>query len=183
MVSEGEGEMLEDSADLWRYIHLEAASGTHISALRRWEHTDDEFSRRLGRNYYGCPEGWVDDLWREPSRLGWLAFAGEIPAGFVDLTVEPVEALAFVSLYAAPGFRGRGVGGILLERAARAASEYGICGLLADVEADNEACARCLRRSGFFEIASESGGLRTLARHIPRSLANADANVGARSEQ
>lgn len=183
MVSEGEGEMLEDSADLWRYIHLEAAAGSHLSALRRWEHTDDEFSQRLGRNYYGCPEGWVDDLWREPSRLGWLAFAGEIPAGFVDLTVEPVEALAFVSLYAAPGFRGRGVGGILLEQAARAASEYGICGLLADVEAGNEACARCLFRAGFFEIAPDCAGLRTFARQLARSHAQAKEQANAHAEQ
>lgn len=160
--------MLEGLEDLRRYIHLEAAGGSHLSALCRWEHTDDEFVRRLGRGYYGCSNGWLDDLWREQNRLGWLAFAGEIPAGFVDLTVEPTEALAFVSLYTAPGFRGRGVGGTLLEKAARAAGEYGVCGLVVDVEPDNDACARCLYRASFFEIASTSVGLRTFARQIAR---------------
>ena len=128
--------MLEESADLWRYIHLEAAGSRHLPALRRWERSDAELVRRLGRGYYSSPDGWPDDLWREQNRLGWLAFAGEIPAGFVDLTVEPHEALAFVSLYTAPGFRGRGVGGMLLEKSAQAAGEYGACGLLADVEPD-----------------------------------------------
>lgn len=172
-IAKGEVRMLEETGDLCRYIHLEAAGSHHLCALRRWEHSDAEFGRRLARGYYSGPHGWLDDLWRERNRLGWLAFAasalGEIPAGLVDLTVEPHEALAFPSLYTAPGFRGRGVGGMLLERAAQVAREYGLSGLVADVEADNEACARCLYRSGFFGIAPTSGGLRTFARQIARS--------------
>lgn len=84
--------MLEESADLWCYIHREAAGGRRFSALRRWEHSEDEFGQRLGRDYYSRPESWVDDLWRKENQPSWFSFAassfGEILAGFLDLSVD-----------------------------------------------------------------------------------------------
>lgn len=66
------------------------------------------------------------------------------------------------------------LGRILLEKAAHAARKYGACGLIADVEADNEAIARCLYRAGFFEIAPSNTGLRTFVRHLARSHTHAE---------
>lgn len=60
---------------------------------------------------------------------------------------------------------------MLLGQAERAARQDGICvhGLVAEVEEDNEACARCLSKAGFFEAGPAFSGLRTFTRQIARS--------------
>jgi len=101
----------------------------------------------------------LDALWSEPLYGGvWLARAGDELVGYGVLccgfSLEYGGRDAFVDeLFVRPGWRDRGVGGLLLDAVESACRSQGIAALHLEVDHDNPDGKRLYLRRGFVDHA------------------------------
>ncbi|UFN47833.1 GNAT family N-acetyltransferase [Roseomonas sp. OT10] len=106
----------------------------------------------------GLPEA----LACRPQAMGILAFAGEEPAGLVNLfegfsTFAGRPLLNIHDVIVAPAFRGRGLAGRMLAEAERLARERGCCKLTLEVLEGNAAARAAYARLGFAGYSLDPG--------------------------
>lgn len=130
----------------------------------------------------GGPSGSTADVWQQPQLahyvagwpragdLGVIACCGQQPAGAAWLRLLPESDSGYGFVDAAtpelcmgvvPGWRGRGVGGRLLDALIAAAREQGLASLSLSVEPDNHA-RRLYERVGFGQVGEVDGSLTML---------------------
>lgn len=78
------------------------------------------------------------------------------PAGEIGLQVDPAQGIAEVGFWLAGAFRGRGVGKTLLACAESLAAELELAGLIALVDADNDAANGLCESTGWVELPTKS---------------------------
>jgi diamine N-acetyltransferase len=137
--------------------------------VREWEERDLESVRRITwktwRASYASfiPERdmkWYFDqhytikelgtLWRSSHFRGYLAFVGEIPAGYAKANYSVDEHKLYVqSMYVLPEYQGKGLGHLLLGRAEQRAREYDLDRIWLGVMTHNTAALAWYRRNGF----------------------------------
>ena len=102
----------------------------------------------------------------EPSRGGFIAWEGHVPAGGVWLNWgtaqlhgfgHVIEGIPELALAVEPRFRSQGVGTMLIDAATNLAREMGAPGISLSVAKDNDRAHRLYLRLGF-EPVSERGG-------------------------
>ncbi|MCW2601972.1 MAG: GCN5-related protein N-acetyltransferase [Pseudonocardiales bacterium] len=98
----------------------------------------------------------VDDGSGEPVGAAWLRFLGGADAGYgyVD------EATPELTIGVAPGCRGRGIGGRLIDALLAAARDAGISAVSLSVDPDNYAMALYVRHG--FRVVGGNGGSATM---------------------
>ena len=78
------------------------------------------------------------------------------PAGEIGLQVDPAQGIAEVGFWLAEAFRGRGVAKTLLTLAQDLAQQLELSGLVALVDADNEAAIKALEAMAWPELPTKS---------------------------
>ncbi|MDP9475681.1 MAG: GNAT family N-acetyltransferase, partial [Actinomycetota bacterium] len=152
-------ELLHDAVGEYEgRVWLVPVARSHIPVLDRWARDDPELGRKLSGSYAEDP-GWVGEVAEGEGRFGWIAVRGGEPVGFVDLDLLAGEddGTGWLAFYVAPTFRSRGVGRRMLGLAAKEARAFGAYALLASVEGDNLASARCLAGAGFEGLGRVAG--------------------------
>ena len=158
------GLLHEAVGDYQERVWLVPVADSHLAILRRWHAEDPELTRRLS-DFYTNRRGWVAEVSAQEQRLGWIVHRGGEPVGLADLDVDSDERLGHLALYVAPPHRRRGVATQAIRRVAREARQRGLLGLVAAVEADNEAARRLLDSFPFSCVGTPSDSRRVAEEH------------------
>jgi ribosomal protein S18 acetylase RimI-like enzyme len=107
----------------------------------------------------------ISGLRRHPTTLVFLAFDAATPVGvavcFVGFSTFAARPLINIhDLAVMPGYRGRGIGRLLLERVEAKGRELGCCKLTLEVREDNRRAQRLYQWFGFGDAPSELGAVR-----------------------
>jgi ribosomal protein S18 acetylase RimI-like enzyme len=98
---------------------------------------------------------WLADRLASPDARIWIGIDhDEVPVGVVRFERGP-DGLAVVSITVAPEARGRGVGGVLLERGLATAAELRPAGFRARVRATNQASLALFHAAGFQDAETD----------------------------
>jgi ribosomal protein S18 acetylase RimI-like enzyme len=129
-----------DDWRLWRELRLQALAKD-----------PDAFGARLA-DWQGL--GDREDRWRGrlsiPGGHDVIAWSDERPCGMASAVPAARDSwVTLISMWVAPGARGRGVGDALVAEIVRYASDVGADGVHLDVADDNQAGRRLYERHGF----------------------------------
>jgi GNAT superfamily N-acetyltransferase len=107
----------------------------------------------------------IPGLRQHPTSLVFLAFDDATPVGvavcFVGFSTFAARPLINIhDLAVIPDYRGRGIGGLLLERVEAKGRELGCCKLTLEVRDDNHRAQQLYQRFGFGDTPSELGTVR-----------------------
>jgi GNAT superfamily N-acetyltransferase len=138
-----------DDWRLWRALRLQALAedpDAFGARLADWQGPGDREDRWRGR--LSIPGGHDVIAWCSDRPCGMASGVPAARDNWIDL----------ISMWVAPGARGRGVGDALVAEIVRWASDVGSTGVQLDVAEDNHA-ARCLYERHGFRLTGEAGGL------------------------
>jgi ribosomal protein S18 acetylase RimI-like enzyme len=107
----------------------------------------------------------ISGLRRHPTTLVLLAFDAVTPVGvavcFVGFSTFAARPLINIhDLAVIPGYRGRGIGRLLLEQVEAKGRDLGCCKLTLEVREDNHRAQELYQRFGFGDTPSERGAVR-----------------------
>lgn len=148
-------------------MHLLSLTEADRTYLARINFLADTF----GDEHKELPEGFEEGFdyylgdW-EPSRGGFIAWEGHVPAGGVWLNWGTAERHGFghvaegipeLALAVEPRFRGQGVGTLLIDAATDLSREMGAPGISLSVAKDNDRAHRLYLHLGFEPVSERDG--------------------------
>ena len=148
-------------------MHLRPA--THADSLAIWAWRNDPLMRHMSvtQSLVRLPDHqrWFTAIMSDPQRCLMVGeIAGE-PVGVVRFDLD--DGTATVSINVAPAWRGRSLGGQLLDQGVERYAHSGLAKrLIARVRLENKASRTIFRRSGFQQVG-RSGGFITFEMEIP----------------
>lgn len=128
-------------------------------AKRLWEWRNDDDARRASLNTEPVPWErhleWLTARLHDPATRLLVLEVNGVPAGQARLDVHEDEAELSFAL--APDFRGRGLGAVLVERAAgHACAQLGVRAVRAIAKAANVRSLKAFERAGFERAGEET---------------------------